>query len=172
MLANRAFSSLLSSTPEALLGRKAGEFPWSDADNQPLEPSTSPWLLALQSGEAKKNQRVHLTLSDNERHTFMINCSPILGSGAKNVGVMVSFDDITQLEEAEIELLKSKEAAEAANQAKSAFLANMSHEIRTPMNAILGFTELLKRGFGRDSNETHKTPRDYSFQWKTFAGTH
>jgi CheY-like chemotaxis protein/HPt (histidine-containing phosphotransfer) domain-containing protein len=32
----------------------------------------------------------------------------------------------------------------------------MSHEIRTPMNAILGFTELLKRGFGRDSAETHK----------------
>ncbi len=156
MLANRAFSTLLATTPEALLGRKIGEFPWSDADDQPLEPRTSPWQLALQSGEAKKNQRVHLTLSDNERHTFMINCSPILGSGAKNVGVMVSFDDITQLEEAEIELLKSKEEAEAANQAKSAFLANMSHEIRTPMNAILGFTELLKRGFGRDSEETHK----------------
>ncbi len=156
MLANRAFSSLLATTPDALLGRRVGEFPWSDVDDKSLEPSTSPWQLALQTGEAKKNQRVHLTLSDNERHTFMINCSPILGSGAKNVGVMVSFDDITQLEEAEIELLKSKEAAEAANHAKSAFLANMSHEIRTPMNAILGFTELLKRGFGRDSEETHK----------------
>ncbi len=71
-------------------------------------------------------------------------------------GVLVSFDDVTQLEEAEIELLKSKEEAVAANQAKSAFLANMSHEIRTPMNAILGFTELIKRGFGRDSVETRK----------------
>jgi len=39
----------------------------------------------------------------------------------------------------------AKEAAEAANVAKSAFLANMSHEIRTPLNAITGMVHLLRR---------------------------
>jgi PAS domain S-box-containing protein len=57
--------------------------------------------------------------------------------------VLASIVDITERKKFARDLSVAKEAAEAANSAKSSFLANMSHEIRTPLGAVLGFSELI-----------------------------
>jgi PAS domain S-box-containing protein len=67
-----------------------------------------------------------------------------LGAGQEQRYLFI-YHDLTELKHAERELEQAKEAAEAANRAKSAFLANMSHELRTPLNAILGFARLMAR---------------------------
>lgn len=57
------------------------------------------------------------------------------------------------------ELTRAKDAAEAANEAKTRFLASVSHEIRSPLNAIYGYAQLLERGDGANAAEAGKVIR-------------
>jgi PAS domain S-box-containing protein len=156
VLANQSFAALVGKSSDELLGHDAASLAWATAEGAPIQGDDFPWTRALSERASRRSDILHLQAADAKRHTFIVNCSPVLGSSGTPSGVLVSFEDVTQLHENEAELQQARDRAEAANRAKSEFLANMSHEIRTPMNSILGFTELLKRGYGRSEAETRK----------------
>ncbi|WP_374655886.1 PAS domain-containing protein [Dongia sp.] len=71
-------------------------------------------------------------------------CEKTVDAQGRVIEIAGALQDITELRQRELELIKAKNAAEIANRSKTEFLANMSHELRTPLNAVIGFSQVIR----------------------------
>lgn len=119
-------------------------------DGTCLAPENTPMAQVLKTGETLQNLEAEIERPDGTRFTATASITAIRDEDGNIIGAINCFHDITYrkrieraLKCANDEVIRAKDLAEAASQAKSAFLANVSHEIRTPLAAIMGFTNFL-----------------------------
>ncbi|MFM9969863.1 MAG: ATP-binding protein [Burkholderiales bacterium] len=94
----------------------------------------------LQSARLLNKVLIDTLLLSVERARLAANLASAKDEIAKHNTTLLG--EIEERRTAQVESLKAKDAAEAANKAKGEFLANMSHEVRTPLNAIIGMVEV------------------------------
>ncbi len=107
--------------------------------NDRLELDVYPTRCLLLSHQSTIEQAVEIALS---RPTFLAY-EPIVVAGVDREWRLLDMYVLLRAQSRLFEL--AKDAADAANLAKSDFLASMSHELRTPLNSILGFTQIMSR---------------------------
>ncbi|MDH4318350.1 MAG: ATP-binding protein, partial [Desulfobulbaceae bacterium] len=106
-------------------------------------------------GEVTPVYELEILSKEGEIHMLEVSGLPRFSSAGLVLGVQGIIHDITESHKARQEIMRARDAAEAADRAKSNFLANISHELRTPLNALTVGTYLL------NENELGAQQADY-----------
>ena len=122
-----------------IIGKTDYQLPWAEQAGSLVANDNE----VMRTRTVQKGKEELVASKNGLMHTFMVAKSPIYDAYGEVIGTVGNSIDITDRKEMEEALYHAKEAAEAANKAKTEFLENMRHDIRTPLTGIVGFASII-----------------------------
>lgn len=154
---NRSLCQLLSYAADELVGKNVHQITHADdVDQDRLQHQQ------MLNGELSHCQMEKRYVDKAGQPVWVLrSVSLVRDANEVPLHFILQVEDISQRKAAETEMQRAKNAAEAANRAKSDFLASMSHELRTPMNGVIGMAGLLlDTDLNPEQHEYAETVRD------------
>ena len=111
ILANKSFCSKVDKPMEALMGTKVSDLSWVNSMTNEV-PESYPWQIAIDNAKSLSGVQLNLSKKKKEPISFMANSAPILDNSGRSRGALATFDDITELEHMNVQLIKTLEQLE------------------------------------------------------------
>ena len=103
IMANDAFAEKINQEPEELLGVKASSFKWKHANKEARESTKQfPWEQAIKEGVKKIGTALNLSTDNAGVRSLSANCAPIQDDNGNTRGALITFDDITDVQETNV----------------------------------------------------------------------
>ncbi|WP_204103888.1 MULTISPECIES: response regulator [Spirulina sp. CCY15215] len=145
---NTGFERITGYSSEEVLGQSFDFLLDSDRESEDFQKLKE----AIATGKSCQIL-LHDTRKDKTRFWNELSLSPVRDKKGNLTHFIGIQNDVSHRISIEEKIIRAKEIADEANQAKSTFIANMSHELRSPLNAILGFSQLMGRSTGLSQSD-------------------